>query len=98
MYVNAYIEESENKVNSLPSAAIVSYDDKDYIFVFEKEKTEAGLLFTEYKMVAVQKGVSTTEFTEIKVPEGLNINAARIVIKGAYNLLSAKKNAGQMAC
>jgi cobalt-zinc-cadmium efflux system membrane fusion protein len=98
MYVNAFIDESENKVTALPSAAVVSFDDKDYIFIFEREKVEAGLPFTEYRMIEVEKGVSTPEFTEIKIPEGFNINTARVVTKGAYNLLSAKKNAGEMAC
>jgi cobalt-zinc-cadmium efflux system membrane fusion protein len=98
MYVNAYIDESENQVTALPSDAIVSFDDKDYIFCFEKEKMESGKPFTEYRMIEIRKGVSSPEFTEIKVPGGLNISTARIVIKGAYTILSAKKNAGEMAC
>jgi cobalt-zinc-cadmium efflux system membrane fusion protein len=32
------------------------------------------------------------------LPEGFNIQTAKVVIKGAYNLLSAKKNAGEMSC
>jgi cobalt-zinc-cadmium efflux system membrane fusion protein len=98
MYVNAYIQESDNKVTALPSEAIVSFDDKDYIFVFEKEKEEAGKPFSEYRMIEVKKGVSVSGYSEIKLPEGFNMNGARIVTKGAYNLLSAKKNAGEMAC
>ena len=98
MYVNAFIEETINEVTSLPSEAIVSFDDKDYIFAFEKDKEEAGNAFTEYKMIEVKKGVSGLTFTEIKVPEGFDLMTAKIVIKGAYNLLSAKKNAGEMAC
>src|SRR5450759_2734064 len=98
MYVNAYIEESDRKVTALPSEAIVSFDDKDYIFIFEKEKEEEGKPFTEYRMIEVRKGVSSSGYTEIKVPEGFDINTARVVTKGAYNLLSAKKNAGEMAC
>ncbi len=98
MYVNAYIDESENRVTALPSDAIVSFDDKDYIFAFEKEKLEDGKPFTEYRMIEVRKGVSTPEYTEIIVPEGFNISTARIVTRGAYSILSAKKNAGEMAC
>jgi len=98
MYVNAYIEESDNKVTALPSEAIVSFDDKDYIFTFEREKEEAGKPFTEYRMIEVKKGVSGSGYTEIKLPAGFNFSAAKIVMKGAYNLLSAKKNAGEMAC
>jgi cobalt-zinc-cadmium efflux system membrane fusion protein len=77
---------------------VVSFDDKDYIFVFEKEKEEDGKPFTEYRMIEVIKGVSGDGYIEIKLPEGFDISHAKIVIKGAYNLLSAKKNAGEMAC
>ncbi len=98
MYVNAFISESDIKVTVLPSDAVVSFDDKDYIFTFEKDKEEAGKAFTEYRMIEVKKGVSGLGYTEIKLPEGFNSGTARIVTKGAYSLLSAKKNAGEMAC
>lgn len=98
MYVNALIEESESRVTSLPSEAVVNFDDKDYIFIFEKEKVEAGNPFTEYRMVEITKGVSTSGYTEIRLPEGFDISKTKVVVKGAYTLLSAKKNAGEMAC
>lgn len=98
MYVNAVIETSGNEVPVLPSEAIVSFDDKDYIFVYEKEKEENGMPFTEYRMIQIQKGYSDNGYTEIILPPGLDLATSRIVIKGAYNLLSAKKNAGEMAC
>jgi cobalt-zinc-cadmium efflux system membrane fusion protein len=98
MYVNAIIESTTNAVSALPSEAIVSFNDKDYIFAFEKNKEEAGQPFTEYRIIEVQKGVSDGGFTEIILPEGFDISTAKVVIKGAYNLLSAKKNAGEMAC
>jgi len=98
MYVNALIEESDKKVIALPSEAIVSFDDKDYIFVFEKNKEESGKAMTEYRIIEVKKGVSSSGYTEIILPEGFDVNTAKVVIKGAYNLLSAKKNAGEMAC
>jgi membrane fusion protein, heavy metal efflux system len=98
MYVNAIIESSTSRVSSLPSEAIVSFDDKDYIFLFDKNKVENGRPFTEYRMVEVQKGVTDNGYTEIGLPGGFDINTAKVVIKGAYNLLSAKKNAGEMSC
>jgi len=98
MYVNATIETSGNKVTSLPSEAIVTFDDKDYIFIYEKDKVEDGNPFTEYRMIPVQKGVSDIGFTEVILPQGFDIANSKVVIKGAYNLLSAKKNAGEMAC
>ncbi|OFY67709.1 MAG: hypothetical protein A2V46_15045 [Bacteroidetes bacterium RBG_19FT_COMBO_42_7] len=98
MYVNALIEESDIKVTALPSEAVVSFDDKDYIFVFEKNKEEEGKPFTEYRIIEVKKGVSSSGYTGITLPAGFDFNTAKVVIKGAYNLLSAKKNAGEMAC
>jgi len=98
MYVNALIEASSSKTTTLPSDAIVSFDDKDYIFVFEKNKQENGKPFTEYRMIEVRKGVTDDGFTEVVLPDGFNAKAAKVVIKGAYNLLSAKKNAGEMSC
>lgn len=98
MYVNAIIETSGNQVAALPSEAVVSLDEKDYIFVFEKDKEEDGKAFTEYRIVEVHKGVTDGGFTEVVLPEGFNITSAKVVVKGAYNLLSAKKNAGEMAC
>ncbi|MEI7422658.1 MAG: efflux RND transporter periplasmic adaptor subunit [Prolixibacteraceae bacterium] len=98
MYVNAIIETSGDLVAALPSEAIVSFDDKDYIFVFDKNKEEGGKPFTEYKIVEVTKGVTDGGYTEIVLPEGFDVANAKVVLKGAYTLLSAKKNAGEMAC
>lgn len=98
MYVNAIIETSDKKVASVPSDAVVNFDGKDYIFVFEKNKEEDGKPFAEYCILEVKKGLTDGSFTEIFLPEGIDIASAKVVIKGAYNLLSAKKNAGEMAC
>jgi membrane fusion protein, heavy metal efflux system len=98
MYVNAIIEASNNNVTALPAESIVSFDDKDYIFIFEKNKIENDQAFTEYRIVEVHKGVSDDGYTEVILPQGFEIETSKIVVKGAYNLLSAKKNAGEMAC
>jgi cobalt-zinc-cadmium efflux system membrane fusion protein len=98
MYVNAYIQESGREVTTIPSEALVNFEDKDYIFVFERNKEEAGNPFTEYKMIEVRKGVISDDFTEIILPDGFDADRSMVVVRGAYNLLSAKKNAGEMAC
>src|SRR5665648_155957 len=98
MYVNAIIESSNNEVTSLPSDAVVSFDEKDYIFIFDKNKEEGGKPFTEYRMIEVHKGVSDGGYTEIILPEDFDVKTSKVVVKGAYNLLSAKKNAGEMSC
>jgi cobalt-zinc-cadmium efflux system membrane fusion protein len=98
MYVNAVIETPGNKVTALPSDAIVTFDDKNYIFIFDRNKEEKGFAFTEYRIVEVRKGLTANGYTEVILPESFNGKTSGIVIKGAYNLLSAKKNAGEMAC
>lgn len=98
MYVNAIIETSGAISNALPSEAVVQFDDKNYIFAFEKNKEEGGKPFTEYRMIEVQVGLSDAGYIEVILPEGTDAQKIQVVTKGAYNLLSAKKNAGEMAC
>ncbi len=98
MYVNAIIESTASQVTAVPSESIVSFDDKNYIFVFNKNKSENGKQFTEYRIVEVHKGVTDGGYTEIVLPSGFDITKEKVVIKGAYTLLSAKKNSGEMAC
>lgn len=98
MYVNAAIESCGEKVPAVPSESIVNFEDKDYIFVYEKNKEEDGKPFTEYRMIQIKKGITDEGYTGIILPDNFDLKKAKIVVKGAYNLLSAKKNAGEMAC
>jgi RND family efflux transporter MFP subunit len=98
MYVNAIIETSSRLSPSIPSEAVVNFEDKDYIFFFNKNKEEKGKPFTEYRMVEVRKGVTDKGYTEIILPEGMDMKTIQVAVKGAYNLLSAKKNSGEMSC
>lgn len=98
MYVNCIIESKAKQVNTLPVDAVVSFEDKDYIFVFDKNKVENAKSMTEYRMVEVQKGLMNNNYIEVVLPEGFDMKNSRVVIKGSYNLLSAMKNAGEMSC
>lgn len=98
MYVNAWIETTSNPVTALPSESVVQFEDKSYIFIFEKNKQENGKPFTEFRMVEVKCGVRDGAYTEIILPEGFDLKTMRVVVKGSYNLMAAKKNAGEMAC
>ncbi len=67
--------------------------------LLRREKEEAGKPFTEYRMVEVKKGITGFGiYPEIILPGNFSVDSAKVVVKGAYNLLSAKKNAGEMAC
>jgi len=98
MYVNARIETSSNTVTAVQTQSLVRFDEKDFIFVYEKSKKEGSKDVTEFKMVEVKKGTSDGGFTEIILPENFDIKNTKVVTKGAYTLLAAKKNAGDMAC
>ena len=98
MYVLAHIEKTDKQVTSVPADAVVSFDNKYYIFAFEKDKEEGGKPFTEYRFVEITKGDTNDGFTEIQLPAGFDIQNTKIVTKGAYKLLAAKKNAGEMTC
>jgi cobalt-zinc-cadmium efflux system membrane fusion protein len=98
MFINALIETASAPVLALPSEAIIQFDEKNYIFIFDRDKQEKGKPFTEFKMVEVKKGVSDKGYTEVILPEGFDIQTSKVVVKGAYQLMAAKKNAGEMAC
>lgn len=98
MYVNAIVQSASLQLTVVPTEAVVSFDDKDYIFIVNKKKVENGKPFTEYRMVQVQKGIADDKFIEVTLPNSIDIKTAKVVVKGAYNLLSAKKNAGEMSC
>jgi cobalt-zinc-cadmium efflux system membrane fusion protein len=98
IYITASVETRNNLMTALPTEAIVQFDEKDYIFIFDRVKQENGKAITEYKMVQVKRGESDNGYTGIVLPEGFDIKKAKVVVKGAYNLLAAKKNAGDMAC
>lgn len=98
MYVLAHIEKTDKQVTAVPAEAVVSFDNKYYIFAYEKDKEEDGKPFTEYRFIEITTGDTNDGYTEIQLPAGFDIQNAKIVLKGAYKLLSAKKNAGEMTC
>ena len=98
IYVTASVETHDNSMTALPTESIVQFDEKDYIFIFDRVKQEKGKQVTEYKMVQVKRGESDNGYTGVILPAGFDVKNAKVVIKGAYNLMAAKKNAGDMAC
>lgn len=98
MYVNATIDTKNDSVTALPNEAVLAFEDKNYIFIFSEKKKEGDKFVNLFQVIEVTKGVSENGYTEVIFPKDFNIEIGKIVIKGAYNLLSALKNAGDMAC
>lgn len=80
MYMNAEVQLANKQVNALPNEAIVSFENKDYVFIALADQT--------FKMTAIKKGQSQGGFTAIDS----ELKDKKVVIKGAYSLLMKLKN------
>jgi len=82
MYMNAEIEIKNTNVYALPEEAIVRFQNNQYIFLAEVDKT--------YSIHEVKTGVLENGFIEII--SGESLVDKMVVVKGAYNLLMTMKN------
>lgn len=82
MYINAEVSINSSYTMGLPNEAVVSYENKNYIFEDSGNKN--------YKMIPVTVGISDKQFTEIIKADFLR--GKKIVQKGAYSLLMMLKN------
>lgn len=92
MYINAIIETQSSQVPSLPDAAVVTYEDKRYIFIAKGSKTENGEEMQQYEMVEVKTGFSEMGYTEVQIPQNIDVSKLKIVTQGAYMLLAKMFN------
>lgn len=86
MYVKASIETGAREVNTLPEEAIVNFEGATYIFTSVDGKT--------FDMTAITTGLSQDGYSEVILPGNWDVSR-RIVVKGAYELLSKLKNTGE---
>ena len=81
--MNAEVETNSETGNTVPDDAIVTWENKQYIFQEVKPKT--------YKMIEIKIGNSENGRTEIFNIDQ-NLKNKKIVTKGAYALLMGLKN------
>lgn len=98
MYVNAEIETSSKKVAAVPTESVVEFDSEFYVFVYKGKRMENGKEIHDFEAMKVVKGATDGSFTEITLPAGTIPSGIEIAVKGAYSVLSAWKNSGEMAC
>jgi cobalt-zinc-cadmium efflux system membrane fusion protein len=103
MYVSANINITNATVPSLPKDAIVRNGDKYFIFIqdfehIEKEekhaKTSKEHNEIHFKAIEVIPGTTDLGYTEVKFISDQPVDA-KIVVKGAFYLLSAMKGGGE---
>ncbi len=101
MFINAIMEVGAASVPALPQAAVVQSGGKNYIFVQEEGKPETDSTGKikeggekHYSFRRVEVGVTVTEngFTAVTLPDDFDMKS-KVVIKGAYDLLSKMNNA-----
>lgn len=84
MYLKAYVEAGTRNLPAVPINAVVGFEGKNYVFI-PTEKQD------HFKMIEVTTGVSELGYTEISLTPELN-KESKIVVNGAYELLSKMKN------
>jgi len=80
MYMNAELQFENQKVQFLPEEAVVSFENKDYVF----EETAPRKF--------VMKEVQVGETSEGKTAITTDLKGKQVVVKGAYSLLMKLKN------
>lgn len=92
MYVSALIDVGNQSVAALPVDAIVQAEGKNYVFVVVETDGNGETL--HFRKVEVATGVSELGYTEI-TPVGQLPAAAKVVVKGAFYLLSKMSGGGE---
>lgn len=79
MYVEARVKIDNFKTTALPTEAVVNNGNEHFIFVSTGKNT--------FQQIIVNIGATDLDYTEIKAIDKMP-NNAKVVIKGAYYLLS----------
>jgi cobalt-zinc-cadmium efflux system membrane fusion protein len=82
MYIKARIEVTSEETLAVPESAVVNFEGTYYVFATADNK---NFRMTEVTTGNATEGFVTIHFVEGTIPE-------RIVLKGAYELLSKMKN------
>jgi cobalt-zinc-cadmium efflux system membrane fusion protein len=89
MYLQALVENGSQKVPALPEKAIVEFEGSKYIFIEGKQKDEE---LRHFEMIEIIVGVTELGFTQVSAVNNIDLSKERIVLNGAYDLLSEIKN------
>ena len=93
MYLQALVENGSQKVEALPEKAIVDFEGSKYIFI-EGSKKDKEL--RHFEMIEVKAGVTELGFTAVSALNKMDLTKERIVLNGAYDLLSKIKNSEEV--
>lgn len=97
--LSALVELGEQPVPAVPDAALVSAGGKEYIFIIADEppsknkamdgkSSDTSAAAKHFQMIEVKRGASVGGWTEVLLPTSFDTANAKVVVKGAYSLLS----------
>jgi membrane fusion protein, heavy metal efflux system len=96
MYLNAVVETGSVKTPALTEESIVDYQGKKYIFIVvedvhddAKHGEAEGMHF---EMTEISVGYTELSYTEVRSDNMEKLRSSKVVVKGAYALLSKMKN------
>jgi membrane fusion protein, heavy metal efflux system len=98
MFVNADVNINSDSVTVVPQEAVVQFNDRFYIFAFKGKRIENRKEINDFIAIEVRKGTNDAGFTQVILPANIRSEELQVAIKGAYIILSAWKNSGEMAC
>lgn len=84
MFMNAEIEIQNNNAYVVPTDAVVTFENKQYIFIAKSKN--------QFEMQEIKEGIAEGDNIEILAENAKDWTSKNIVIKGAYNLLMKLKN------
>jgi len=93
MYVNALVDIGDSTVSALPEEAVAHTGGGEFIFVVEGND-DPGNGSVVFKKVEIKTGVENLGYVEIRPTEEM-LPDARIVVKGAFYVLSQMEAGGE---
>ena len=101
-FLTARIDLGAQRVTALPEEAIVRSEGSEYIFVAVADPspngngaTDGGQATQAFRAVRVRRGVTEKGYSQVMLPGSFSIDRSRVVIRGAYAVLSQLKGGGE---
>ncbi len=109
-FLSGFIETAAADVPTLPISAVVDFEGKKYIFIIkeantpvqhehkaEESESEKKRLGDEivFEMLEITTGSADGGFVEIVLPSDMDAGKIKVVLNGAYDLLSKMKNSAE---
>ena len=87
MFINGNIESESLEVLALPEEAIITEDNRSYLFKVEKKEDGEGKVMWDFQPIEIKTGISHNGWTEVKLLEPLS-KGAKIAWNNAYYIVA----------